>query len=384
MNQWYCSICHADLHQETRPETCDSCGADSRVILSSQEEIPESVEQVRDNARKKLKKICAAYPFCDGNYDKICQREAYGGPIGFGGAGAGHSFHENVAALSRVKLKTSVVGDHFEPDTGTDFLGLPLDFPILSSSSAGVEKYNGCMDETDFCRAVVAGSKEAGTIALRGDTASYTLDKNPSLTAIAESGGWGIPIFKPREQSVLKKLLDMAEENGVRAVGVDLDGCGSTIMARMGQPVFKKSIREIRELVEHTDLPFIAKGIMTPEDAEMCAEAGVSVVAVSNHGGRVLDSTPGTADVLPAIKERLGDRVTITADGGVRTGYDVFKMIALGADAVLLGRDIIRAAVGGGTLGVKLHLEHVGGVLKKAMFMTGTRTLEGAKHKIIL
>lgn len=79
MNQWYCSICHADLHQETRPKVCDSCGADSRVIMSSREEIPGSVEEVRDNARKKLKKICAAYPFCDGNYDKICQREAYGG-----------------------------------------------------------------------------------------------------------------------------------------------------------------------------------------------------------------------------------------------------------------------------------------------------------------
>ncbi|MFO7751999.1 MAG: alpha-hydroxy-acid oxidizing protein [Desulfobacteraceae bacterium] len=383
MNQWYCSICHADLNQETRPEACDSCGADSRVIMSSMEEKPDSVEGVRDSARKKLKKVCAAYPFCDGNYDRICQREAYGGPIGFGGAGAGHSFYENVAALSRVKLKTSVVGDHFEPDTGTDFLGIPLDFPVLSSSSAGVEKYNDCMDETDFCRAVVAGSKEAGTIALRGDTASYTLDDNPSLTAIGESGGWGIPIFKPREQSVLKKLLDMAEENKARAVGVDLDGCGSTIMARMGQPTFKKSIKDIRELVEHTNLPFIAKGIMTPEDAEMCAEAGVSVVAVSNHGGRVLDSTPGTADVLPAIKERLGDRVLITADGGVRTGYDVFKMIALGADAVLLGRDIIRAAVGGGTLGVKLHLEHVHKVLRKAMFMTGTRSLETAADKII-
>jgi isopentenyl diphosphate isomerase/L-lactate dehydrogenase-like FMN-dependent dehydrogenase len=70
-------------------------------------------------------------------------------------------------------------------------------------------------------------------------------------------------------------------------------------------------------------------------------------------------------------------------DGGVRTGYDVLKMLALGADAVLLGRDIIRAAVGGGTFGVKLHLNHIKSTLKKAMFMTGVRNLAMADEKII-
>ena len=124
-----------------------------------------------------------------------------------------------------------------------------------------------------------------------------------------------------------------------------------TIMARQGQPVFKKSVKDIKELVRFTKLPFIAKGIMIPDEALKCADAGVKVIAVSNHGGRVLDSTPGVAEVLPAIRKKLGDSITITADGGVRTGYDVLKMLALGADAVLLGRDIIRAAVGSGNPG---------------------------------
>jgi len=69
--------------------------------------------------------------------------------------------------------------------------------------------------------------------------------------------------------------------------------------------------------------------------------------------------------------------------GGVRTGYDVLKMLALGADAVLLGRDIIRAAVGGGTLGVRLHLEHIKQTLKKAMFMTGTKNIKMANSNIL-
>ncbi len=97
----------------------------------------------------------------------------------------------------------------------------------------------------------------------------------------------------------------------------------------------------------------------------------------------MLDSTPGTAEVLPLIREQVGDKVILTVDGGVRTGYDVLKMLALGADAVLLGRDIIRAAVGSGSLGVRMHLEHIQKTLKKAMFMTGTKDLSMADSRIL-
>ena len=119
------------------------------------------------------------------------------------------------------------------------------------------------------------------------------------------------------------------------------------------------------------------------QQARQLLDAGVRVIAVSNHGGRVLDSTPGVATVLPLIRKKVGKAVTLTADGGVRTGYDVLKMLALGADAVLLGRDIIRAAVGAGTLGVKLHLEHVHQTLIKAMFMTGTKNIKMADSRIL-
>ncbi|HRF90956.1 MAG TPA: alpha-hydroxy-acid oxidizing protein, partial [Desulfobacter postgatei] len=192
-----------------------------------------------------------------------------------------------------------------------------------------------------------------------------------------------VPIFKPRAQDVLKRLIRMAEELGCPAVGVDLDGCGSTIMARHNQPVFRKSVKDIKELVQASSLPFIAKGIMTVEDAVSCADAGVRVVSVSNHGGRVLDATPGTAEVLPDIARQLKGQVIITADGGVRTGYDVLKMLALGADFVLLGRDIIRAAVGAGSLGVRIHMEHIQKILKKAMFMTGVSTVSDIDSSIL-
>ncbi|MBI9091457.1 MAG: alpha-hydroxy-acid oxidizing protein [Desulfobacterium sp.] len=383
MTHWYCTLCHTETNSTTKPEHCPSCAGEKIMLTDKAAGIPKTPEDVRDIARKRLKGLCAAYPACDGNFDKICQKEAYGKPIGFGGAGQGAGFRANALALSALRLKTRVVGKHVEPDTRTSFLGLDLDFPVMSASTAGIERYNNVVSEIDFCRAVVRGSKEAGTIGWRGDTWFYTPENNPALRVLKEEKGQGIPIFKPRAQDVLKKLITLAEEAGCPAVGLDLDGCGSTIMAKHGQPVFRKSAAEIRELVEFTSLPFIAKGIMDPDDAEACAEAGVKVVSVSNHGGRVLDAVPGTAEVLPGIAHRLKGRVLITADGGVRTGYDVLKMLAQGADAVLLGRDIIRAAVGGGSLGVKLHLDHIHKVLKKALFMTGQESAKGVDSNIL-
>ncbi len=382
MNQWYCSVCSKILTSQNKPENCESCHADKRVIMDIKD-VPKTLDQVRDLARKKLKGICAAYPSCDGSFDKICQREAYGKPIGLGGIGQGHSFRANTKALADLQLNMSVLGDHFEPDTSCSFLGLDLKFPILASSTAGAQKYNDAMDETAFCTSVLKGSQQAGTIGLRGDTWFYTYEKNPALEAMKACNGFGIQIFKPRSQGVLKSLIERAENLGCKAVGVDLDGCGSSIMALHGQPVFKKSAKDIKELVNFTTLPFIAKGIMIPDEAKQCVDAGVKVISISNHGGRVLDSTPGVAVMLPLIRKELGNDVIITADGGVRTGYDVLKMLALGADAVFLGRDIIRAAVGSGTLGVKLHLEHIHKVLKKAMFMTGTKNIKMADERIL-
>nr|WP_321400105.1 alpha-hydroxy-acid oxidizing protein [uncultured Desulfobacter sp.] len=382
MTIWQCTMCFTTMDQEEQPEQCSVCGSDNRVILEK-EALPETLEAVRDRARKNLKGFCAAYPACDGNFDKICQKEAYGKPIGFGGAGAGFSFRANVAALEAVRFNLKVVGEHTEPDTSCTFLGTKLDFPVMGASTAGAERYGNAISEEDFCRATIRGCKDAGTMAWRGDTFFYTPENNPALRAIKKEGLPAVPIFKPRSQDVLKKFIHTAEELGCPAVGVDLDGCGSTIMARHNQPVFRKSVKDIKELVQSTSLPFIAKGIMTVADAVGCADAGARVVSVSNHGGRVLDATPGTAEVLPEIAKHLKGQVIITADGGVRTGYDVLKMLALGADFVLLGRDIIRAAVGAGSLGVRLHMEHVHKILKKAMFMTGVSTIADIDSSIL-
>ena len=122
---------------------------------------------------------------------------------------------------------------------------------------------------------------------------------------------------------------------------------------------------------------------MSVEDAIAATEAGAAAIVVSNHGGRVLDHTPGTAEVLPPIVDAIKGKTHVLVDGGIRNGYDVLKMLAVGAEAVLIGRDIVRAAVGGGMEGVTTYFVHLQKTLEKAMRMTGVASLSDVTREVI-
>ena len=127
----------------------------------------------------------------------------------------------------------------------------------------------------------------------------------------------GIPIFKPRDQTVLLKLAQLAADIGCPAFA---HRPGRIRQHQFCQSRKKRCIvnqpPQIGELVKATNLPFIAKGIMHPDDAQAMVDAGVSAIVVSNHGGRVMDGGPGTAEVLPMIVERVGKQLIVLADGG--------------------------------------------------------------------
>lgn len=344
-----------------------------------------TLEDIREAARKKLMGFCAVYKICDGDSTRICQGQSYGRPLNFGGIGSGVSFHNNVTAFKKYRLKMSLIGEHFEPDTSYNFFGKLLSMPIMGASVAGVNSFGGdnVITEKEFCRSVILGCKEAKTVGWRGDTYTYSLENSYGLDAIAEAKGWGIKIVKPRDQDIIKQFYRKAESIRCIAVGIDIDGCGSYAMSTHNQPVYRKSIEELKELVASTKLPVIIKGIMCVEDAEAAIETGAAGIVVSNHGGRVLDHTPGTIDVLPEISSIVRGKIKIFADGGIRTGYDVLKMLALGAEAVLIGRDIVRAAVGGGIEGVYIHMDYLQKTLAKAMKMTNCRNLSEISPNIL-
>jgi len=175
----------------------------------------------------------------------------------------------------------------------------------------------------------------------------------------------------------------LAEQSGAPAVACDIDAATLINMRIFGQPVGPKSAESIAKVAASIQIPFIVKGVMSAEEALACAEAGAKGIVVSNHGGRVLDGMVGTADVLPEIAEAVKGRITIFADGGVRHGEDVLKLIALGADAVLVGRPAAVAAIGGGAEGVKLMLDTFKRELCDAMMITGVRDIRCVNPRIL-
>ena len=135
------------------------------------------------------------------------------------------------------------------------------------------------------------------------------------------------------------------------------------------------SWQDLAWLLSITRLPVIVKGILHPEDAWQAAEMGAAGVIVSNHGGRTLDTLPASLDMLPEIAQRLGGRVPILLDGGIARGTDIFKAIALGASAVLIGRAYVHALAAAGPLGVAHVLRLLQDELEAAMALCGVASL---------
>jgi len=141
--------------------------------------------------------------------------------------------------------------------------------------------------------------------------------------------------------------------------------------------------RDLDFIREHWDGPLILKGILDADDAREAASLGADGIVVSNHGGRQLDGVPSTAHALPAIADAVGDRLTVLADGGVRSGLDVVRMLALGARGVLLGRAWAYALAGGGQAGVTHMLKLIAAEMRVAMALTGVTRIDQIDGNIL-
>jgi isopentenyl diphosphate isomerase/L-lactate dehydrogenase-like FMN-dependent dehydrogenase len=332
---------------------------------------------IRNNARKKFYVACKACTVCDG-------LECAGKVPGIGGIGTGSSFTENLTALARYQVNLRTIHRVKKPDTSIELFGHKLAMPVLAAPITGMEtNLAGGMDEKEYANAILDGCLQCGTLGMVGDGANpkkYLI----GLEAIKKQGGLGIPIFKPREFNLdIIKRFKAAEDAGALAVGVDIDAASFKTMSMKGQAVGPKTIEELQELKSYLKVPFILKGIMNAESALSAIEAGADAIVVSNHGGRVMDHMPGTAEVLPEIANAVAGRIKVLADGGIREGVDILKMLALGADAVMIGRPICIAAFGAGQEGVSFYLQEKMRELKKAMILTGCGSVDQIDPSII-
>ncbi|SNS03673.1 FMN-dependent dehydrogenase, includes L-lactate dehydrogenase and type II isopentenyl diphosphate isomerase [Anaerovirgula multivorans] len=330
---------------------------------------------VLNNAREIFAKKCRVCKECNGI---ACKGEV----PGVGGKGTGAGFIRNREKINEVKIHLDTIVPTKEIDTSIGLFGKTLKFPILAAPIGGLDmNYNDYLNDLTYSQAIIEGCINAGVLGCTGDGVKDEYYDVP-LGVIGDNEGMGIPTIKPWKNEEIIKKIKKAEEKGAPAVAIDIDAAGLVVLAMLGKPVATKSVEELKEITSSTKLPVILKGIMTTGGVVKALESGAHGIVVSNHGGRVLDHTLSTIEVLPEIVKAAGGKLKIFIDGGFRDGIDVFKALAMGADAVLIGRPYAIAAYGGGREGVEIYTQKVGQELKETMIMAGCHQLQdiGKQH----
>lgn len=318
-----------------------------------------------------------------------------------GGASDETTLAENLAAFSRVKLRARVLADMDEAHCRLELFGQPLAFPVLVAPVAYQRLLHA---DGEGATALGAAAAKAGMvvstqtsvaiedIAAQGPAPLWfqlyvqpDRDFTLSLVRRAEAAGCRAIVLtgdapvsglRPREQRAGFHLTPGVEAvllRGAPPAGQTASAGGPMLL---GGPLLAAAAGwcDLAWLRARTALPVLLKGVMTAEDARLAIEAGVDGLVVSNHGGRVLDDQPATLEVLPEIAAAAG-RAPVLLDGGVRSGMDVFKALALGARAVLVGRPAMHGLAAAGALGVSHVLHLLRAELEVAMALTGRRTL---------
>lgn len=334
------------------------------------------MKEVRDHARELMKGHCRVCPVCNG---KACVGEV----PGMGALGTSSSFISNIEALKKIRFNMRTIHGVTEPDTTTEVLGFKLDIPLFAAPIGGVSfNMGGKITEDDYISSKLKGCVAKGIIGCTGDGVPEFIHQS-AFKAIREVEGNAIPFIKPWDSDEFDDKLAKSLDTGAKAFGMDIDAAGLITLKKMGRPVTPKSKEKLAEIIDKVPVPFVLKGIMTADEALLAVEAGADAIVVSNHGGRVLDHCPGTAEVLAEISRAVNGKCSVIVDGGIRDGNDILKMLALGADAVMIGRPFSIATVGGLQEGVEKYIDKLKGELTAAMVLTGTPSVKSIDADIL-
>ena len=312
---------------------------------------------------------CKSCPICNG---LACKNQVPGpGAKGQVGDGAVRNYQK----WQDVRVNMDTLTENKPVDTAWEFFGRQFRYPFLAAPIGGMQlHYGDKYTDLAYNDILVPACAQAGIAAFTGDGVDETIHQG-AVAAIAAAGGTGVPTIKPWDLETIRKKIDLAKTAGVPAVAMDIDAAGLPFLKAIGGNAGGKSVEELRQLTEYAGVPFILKGIMSAKTARKALEAGAAGIVVSNHGGRVLDQCPATAEVLEEIAAEVKGKLTILVDGGIRSGVDVFKALALGADGVLIGRPFVVAVYGAGAEGVAAYVNKIGGELSDTMAMCGAHSL---------
>lgn len=316
---------------------------------------------------------------------KVCNGKACAGEIpGVGGKGSGSSFIRNVEALKNVKINFDLINDDVDPDTSSDLFGYQVSMPVYVAPIAGIKNNYGVdMSEYEYNYACVKGASEFGSFAFTGDGINANELFEEGLQAIDHFNGRGIVTVKPWRKEGILKRLEIMEKYNYFALATDIDAAGLPLLKKGDIKTELKNVNKLKELKSYVNCPLIVKGIMSVDSALKAIEAGAEAIVVSNHGGRVMDDTLATIEVLPSIVAACKGSITILIDGGFHSGVDVFKALALGADGVLIGRGFALSCVKDKELGVINYFQKIQTELIETMVMTGCEKISDISAKCV-
>jgi len=322
-------------------------------------------EEMLTIAGNSMKGKCSACPVCNG---RACKNRIPGP----GAKGVGDTAIRNYDKWQEIRLNMDTMWENGPIDTAAELFGRTFRLPVFAGPVGAVSSHYGDKhDDMSYNDILVSACADSGIAAFTGDGVNPVV-MEAATKAVKAAGGLGVPTVKPWGKTVVAEKMRLVKEAGAFAVAMDIDAAGLPFLKNCNPPAGRKSVEEMREIIADAGVPFIIKGVMTVAGALKAKEAGAAGIVVSNHGGRVLDGCPATAEVLPEIVDALkGSGVTVLVDGGIRTGTDVFRALALGADGVIIARPFVTAVYGGGAEGVKLYVDKLAGELADAMAMCG-------------
>ncbi len=333
-------------------------------------------QEVLQQARTCIGPFCKACPVCNG----LACKNTIPGP---GAKGIGTGFIRNYQKWQELCVNMDTICENLPVDTSFSLFGHTFAAPIFAAPVGAMKMHYGDKyDDLAYNSILLSACADAGIAAFTGDGMDPAVMAG-AISAIASADGDGIPTVKPWDMDTIFQKLDAIQAADPIAIAMDIDAAGLPFLKNHQPPAGSKTVSELKEIIQYAHRPFILKGIMTVRGAEKAMEAGASAIVVSNHGGRVLDQCPATAEVLPAIAEAVGNRMEILVDGGIRSGMDVFKALALGAHGVLIGRPYVTMVYGAGAEGVQIYTNRLMSELKDTMAMCGAHKLSDIRRDML-
>lgn len=326
-------------------------------------------QEILEQARTCIGKYCKACPVCNG---RACKNQIPGP----GAKGVGDTAIRNYDKWQEIRINMDTLCDNKPVNTELELFGQSFRYPFFAGPVGAVNLHYGeTYNDESYNNILVSACAEAGIAAFTGDGVNPAVMQG-ATDAIRRAGGKGVPTVKPWNTETVNEKMALVREAGAFAAAMDVDAAGLPFLKNMTPPAGRKSVEELSEVVKAAGVPFIVKGVMTVKGAMKAMEAGAAAIVVSNHGGRVLDQCPATAEVLEEIVKAVDGKMKILVDGGIRSGVDVFKALALGADGVLICRPFVTALYGGAEEGVKAYIEKIGAELMDTMAMCGAASLK--------